>query len=171
MCDCYPVTSTVLAQSRQGPIRGLSRTTPSDSDDEPDPVAARPRPPTVLAFPPASAPTMACIPHPVPPVLSQLPAQDNPPYQRILCLPQALQKLRTIPRYHRILFLLQDLLRPLWTSLFLMLPHWSQTLSHPLGNLIAHEEPCFGAVRTGTFANVMNSLGLATVLILNCICY
>ena len=49
MSECYPVPPTVLAQSPQGPIRGLHKPSPFDSDDDADPVILPPRHPTVPA--------------------------------------------------------------------------------------------------------------------------
>ena len=49
MSNCYPVTPTVLAQSPQGPIRGLYKPSPLDYDDDADPVGFPPRQSTVSA--------------------------------------------------------------------------------------------------------------------------
>ena len=49
MSECYPVAPTVLAQSHQGPIRGLHKPSPFDSDDDADPVILPPRHSTVPA--------------------------------------------------------------------------------------------------------------------------
>ena len=49
MSECYPVAPTVLAQSPQGPIRGLHKPSPFDSDDDADPVILPPRHSTVPA--------------------------------------------------------------------------------------------------------------------------
>ena len=38
MSECYPVAPTVLTQSPQGPIRGLHKPSPFDSDDDADPI-------------------------------------------------------------------------------------------------------------------------------------
>ena len=49
MSECYPVPPTVLAQSPQGPIRGLHKPSSLDSDDDADPVILPPRHCTVPA--------------------------------------------------------------------------------------------------------------------------
>ena len=49
MSECYPVPPTVLAQSPQGPIRGLHKPSSFDSDDDTDPVILPPRHCTVPA--------------------------------------------------------------------------------------------------------------------------
>ena len=57
--ECYPVAPTVLAQSPQGPIRGLNKPSPVDSDEDNDPVlpptthSAVPAPSHVVTEPPA----------------------------------------------------------------------------------------------------------------------
>ena len=49
MSECYPVALIVLAQSPQGPIRGLHKPSPFDSDDDADPAILPPRHSTVPA--------------------------------------------------------------------------------------------------------------------------
>ena len=49
LSECYPVAPTVLAQSPQGPIRGLHKPSSFDSDDDPHPVILPPRHSTVPA--------------------------------------------------------------------------------------------------------------------------
>ena len=83
MCDCYPVTPTVLAQTPQGPIRGQTESTASDSDDDPVPVVPSLRPPTVLASPPVDTYTVP-VHHSVSPAHSQLPAQEHPPIPEVI---------------------------------------------------------------------------------------
>ena len=80
MSECYPVTLTVLAQSPQGPIRGLYKPSSLDSDDDADPVILPPGHSTVpgpslsVAQPPVrEQPT---IPQPVP---DGAPTQELPP--------------------------------------------------------------------------------------------
>ena len=83
LCDCYPVTSTVLARTPQGPIRGQTESTASDSDDDPVPVVPTLRPPIVLASPPVDTYTVP-VHHPVSPAHSQLPAQEHPPIPEVI---------------------------------------------------------------------------------------
>ncbi|CAH3032666.1 unnamed protein product [Porites lobata] len=83
MCDCYPVTPTVLAQTPPGPIRGQTESTASDSDDDPVPVVPSLRPPTVLASPPVDTSTVP-VHHSVSPAHSQLPAQEHPPIPEVI---------------------------------------------------------------------------------------
>ena len=64
MSECYPVAPTVLALSPQGPIGGLLKPSPFDSDqDDADPVSLPPRQSTV----PAPSP-----------VVTQTPAYEQP---------------------------------------------------------------------------------------------
>ena len=49
MSECYTVAPTVLAQSPQGPLRGLHKASPFDSDDDADPAILPPRHSTVPA--------------------------------------------------------------------------------------------------------------------------
>ena len=80
MSECYPVTPTVLAQSPQGPIRGLHKPSAFDSDDDAAPVILPPRPSTVPAPSPVVHQPPACEPPTVPqPVHDGLPVQELPP--------------------------------------------------------------------------------------------
>ena len=79
MSECYPVTPTVLAQSPQGPIRGLYKPSSLDSDDDNDPVtlpikhSTVPAPSQVVTRSPAYAnPT---VPRPV---YDVIPVQELP---------------------------------------------------------------------------------------------
>ena len=75
MSECYPVTPTVLAQSLQGPIRGLHKPSSFDSDDDAAPVILPPRPSTVPAPSPVVHQPPACEPPTVlQPVHDALPA-------------------------------------------------------------------------------------------------
>ena len=79
MSECYPVAPTVLAQSLQGPIRGLHKPSPFDSDDDADPIIPPPRhstvpPPLVVPQPPTYVqPTV------LQPVHDFVPVQEPPP--------------------------------------------------------------------------------------------
>ena len=80
MSECYPVASTVLAQSPQGPIRGLFKPSPLDSDDDADPAIPSPRHSTV------PAPSQVVTRRPAhdkstvpPPVHDVIPIQELPP--------------------------------------------------------------------------------------------
>ena len=88
MSECYTVAPTVLAQSPQGPIRGLHKASPFDSDDDADPVILPPRhstvpaPSLVATQPPAyGQPTVPQPAHDVVPVqeLPPVPAAIVPP--------------------------------------------------------------------------------------------
>ena len=88
MSECYPVPPTVLAQSPQGPIRGLHKPSPFDSDDDADPVILPPRHSTVPApslvvtqSPVYEQPTVPQLAHDVVPVqeLPPVPAAIVPP--------------------------------------------------------------------------------------------
>ena len=90
-CLClnvFPVAPTVLAQSRQGPICGLHKPSPFDSDDDTDPVILPPRhstvpaPSLVVTQPPAyEQPT---VPQPVHDVV---PVQELPPVPAVIVPP------------------------------------------------------------------------------------
>ena len=88
MSECYPVPPTVLAQSPQGPIRGLHKPSPFDSDDDADPVilpsrhSTVPAPSLVVTQPPVyEQPTVPQLAHDVVPVqeLPPIPAAIVPP--------------------------------------------------------------------------------------------
>ena len=88
MSECYPVPPTVLAQSPQGPIRGLHKPSSFDSDDDADPVILPPRhftvpaPSLVVTQPPVNEqPTVPQPAHDVVPVqeLPPVPAAIVPP--------------------------------------------------------------------------------------------
>jgi len=85
MSECYPVAPTVLAHSPQGPIRGLHKPSPFDSDDDADPVILPPRHSTV------SAPSLVVT---QPPAYQQLtvlqPVQDIVPVQKLPPVPAAI---------------------------------------------------------------------------------
>ena len=77
---CYPVAPTVLAQSPQGPIRGLHKPSAFDSDDDANPVILPPRHSTVPALSSVVSPPPGCEPPTVPqPVHDALPVQELPP--------------------------------------------------------------------------------------------
>ena len=80
MSECYPVAPTVLTQSLQGPIRGLHKPSPFDSDDDADPVILPPRHSTVpapsLALNQPPAYESLTVPQPAHDVL---PVQELPP--------------------------------------------------------------------------------------------
>ena len=89
LSECYPVAPTVLAQSPQGPIRGLHKPSPFDSDDDADPVTLPRRHSTVPApslgvtQPPTS--DQPTVPQPVNNVV---PVEELPPVAAaILLLP------------------------------------------------------------------------------------
>ena len=77
--ECYQVALTVLVQSPQGPIRGLHKPSPFDSDDDAVPVTLSPRhsnvpaPSLVVTQPPAS--DQPTVPRPV----NNVPVQELPP--------------------------------------------------------------------------------------------
>ncbi|PFX17944.1 hypothetical protein AWC38_SpisGene17719 [Stylophora pistillata] len=84
--DQLTVAPTVLAQSPRGPICGLHKTLPYDSDDDSDPVALPPRhstvhaPSLVVPQPPAyEQPTVQQPLYDIVPVQVSVPAQDLPP--------------------------------------------------------------------------------------------
>ena len=80
MSECYPVALTVLAQSMQGPICGLHKPSPFDSDDDADPVILPSRHSTVPALPLVVNQPPAYEPLTVPqPVHNVLPFQELPP--------------------------------------------------------------------------------------------
>ena len=80
MSECYPVASTVLAQSPQGPIRGIHKPSAFDSDDVADPVIPPPRPSTFPASPPVvNQPPVCAPPMVLPPVHDAIPVQELPP--------------------------------------------------------------------------------------------
>ena len=80
MSECYPVAPTVLAQSPQGPIRGIHKPSAFDSDDVADPVIPPPRPSTFPASPPVvNQPPVCAPPMVLPPVHDAIPVQDLPP--------------------------------------------------------------------------------------------
>ena len=85
MSECYPVPLTVLAQSPQGPIRGLHKPSPFDSDDDADPVILPPRHSTV------PAPSLVVTQPPVyeQPTVPQL-AHDGVPVQELPPVPAAI---------------------------------------------------------------------------------
>ena len=88
MSKCYPVAPIVLAQSPQGPIRGLHEASAFDSDDVADPVILPPRPSTVPAPPPVVNQPDACAPPTVPPsVHDALPVQELPPVPAAIARP------------------------------------------------------------------------------------
>ena len=80
MSECYLVAPTVLAQFPQGPIRGLHKPSPFDSDDDADPAilpqrhSTVPAPSLVVTQPPAYEQPM--VPQPVHDVV---PVQELPP--------------------------------------------------------------------------------------------
>ena len=75
MSECYPVAPTVLALSPQGPIRGLLKPSPCDSDDNAGPVSLPLRRSTV----PAPSP-----------VVTQTPAYEQPMDQELPPVPAAI---------------------------------------------------------------------------------
>ncbi|XP_078371501.1 uncharacterized protein LOC144655167 [Oculina patagonica] len=92
--ECYPVAPTVFAQAPPGPIRGLDKPSPSDSDEDNVPVlpptthSTVPTPSQVVTAPPAyDKPT---IPEPVHDVI---PVQELPPVPTAIvpapCIPDS----------------------------------------------------------------------------------
>ena len=80
MSECYPVASTVLAQSQQGPILGLHKPSPLDSDDDADPVLLPPRHSTVPAPSLSVTRPQACEQPTVPQLVhDSVPVQEPPP--------------------------------------------------------------------------------------------
>ena len=77
--ECYPIVPTVLAQSPQGPIRGLNKPSPLDSDEDNDPVmpptkhSAVPTPQVATGPPVYNQPTIT------EPVHDVIPVQELPP--------------------------------------------------------------------------------------------
>ena len=82
MSECYPVAPTVLALSPQGPIRGLLKPFPFDSDDDADPVSLPPRQSTV----PAPSP-----------VVTQTPAYEQPTDPQLMHDVDPVQELPPVP--------------------------------------------------------------------------
>ena len=85
MSECYPVAPTVLALSPQGPIRGLLKPFPFDSDDDADPVSLPPRQSTV----PAPSPVVTQTPAYEQPTDPQ-PVHDVDPVQELPPVPAAI---------------------------------------------------------------------------------
>ena len=85
MYECYPVAPTVLAQSPQGPIRGLHKPSAFDSDDDANPVLLPPRHSTV----PAPSSVVSTPPACQPPTVPQ-PAHDALPFQELPPVPAAI---------------------------------------------------------------------------------
>ncbi|PFX17939.1 hypothetical protein AWC38_SpisGene17717 [Stylophora pistillata] len=86
MSECYPVAPTILAKSPYGPICGLHKTIPYDSDDDSDPVVLPPRhstvhtPSLVVPQPPAyEQPTVQQPVYDIVPVQVTVSAQELPP--------------------------------------------------------------------------------------------
>ena len=86
MCDCYPVTPTVLSLSPQGPILSQPSNIPSDSDDEPDPVVHSLKPSTARCSPVGSH-TAVSSPCPVSTAHSELSAEKPPPIPEGIATP------------------------------------------------------------------------------------
>ena len=85
MSECYPVAPKVLAQSPQGPIRGLHKPSAFDSDDDADPAILSPRKSTV----PAPSSVVSQPPVYEPPTVPQ-PVHDALPVQELPPLPAAI---------------------------------------------------------------------------------
>ena len=130
MSECYPVAPTVLAHAPQGPIRGLHKLSPFDSDDDVDPIIPPPRHST------APAPSL---------VVPQPPTMYNPQF-RNLCTTLSLSLLQyPQPLFH------QPALQPLLqTARLFQALHLSLLLSFLPRGLAANEVPNFGKIRTGT---------------------
>ena len=131
MSECYPVASTVLAQSPQGPIRGLFKPSPLDSDDDEDPAIPSPRHSTV------PAPSQ---------VVTRRPAHDKstvpPPVHDVIPV-QELPYLQPLSHHPALQPLLQ-------TARFFLVHHLNLLLLFLQGGLAANEVPHFGTTRTGT---------------------
>ena len=85
MFECYPVAPTVLALTPQGPIRGLLKPSPFDSDDDADPVSLPPRQSAV----PAPSPMVTQTPAYEQPTVPQ-PVHDVDPVQELPPVPAAI---------------------------------------------------------------------------------
>ena len=88
MSECYPVAPAVLALSPQGPIRGLLKPSPFDSDDDADTVSLPPRQSTVPAPSPVVTQTTAYEqPRVLQPVHDLDPVQELPPVSAAIVPP------------------------------------------------------------------------------------
>ena len=132
MSECYPVALTVLAQTPQGPIRGLHNPSPFDSDDDADPVTLSPRHSTV------PAPSL---------VVTQPPASDQPTVLQPVNNIVPVQELPPVPA---------AIVPPPYTPAsspdcsVLSGAHLSLLLSFLPGGLVANEALHFDKIRTGT---------------------
>ena len=135
MFECYPEAPTVLAQSPQGPIRGLH-------NPPPPPNLTLMMTPTLLFY------------HQDTPLslhlfwwLLSLPPMDNPPFRN---LRMTLSLFRNFLQYLQLLFHHPALQPLLHTARFFEVPHPSRPLSFLPGGLAANDAPLFGKIRTGT---------------------
>ena len=130
MSECYPVPPTVLAQSPQGPIRGLHKPSSFDSDDDTDPVILPPRHCTVPA-----------------PSLVVTQPSANPRFRN---LRMTLSLFRSFLPSLQPLFRHPPLQSLLQTAPFFQVLHLIRLLSSLPGDLAANDTPHFGKIRIGT---------------------
>ena len=102
MSECYPAAPTVLAQSPQGPIRGLHKPSPFDSDDDADPIIPPPRhsivPAPSLVVPQPPTYVQLTVPQPV---HDFVPDQEPPPVPAAIVPPTCTLASRLLGSFRR----------------------------------------------------------------------